>query len=342
VPPARALYRAIVAPVADLLHGAREIIIVPDGALFYLPFEALVADSDATEFLIERYAVSYAPSASGLERPGRRMHQPGRVLLALGNPDLSDPGQARSPAMQLLSGLPFRDAVVRDGRFVPLPHAATEVRRIRRGLGRGAASVYVGRRATESLLKRSARDFRIIHLATHFVLDDRQPLYSGLALAPDPDGGEDGFLQTYEVFNLDFNADLVVLSACNTALGRLSRGEGLVGTTRAFQYAGVPSLVVSLWSVDDAATSRLMQAFYRGLKAGRSKPAALREAKLEQLRAGGAKADPYYWAPFILIGDPGPLALPAGSAGLPVLPIALAAVVGLALALAWRRRARRT
>ncbi len=144
----------------------------------------------------------------------------------------------------------------------------------------------------------------MLHFATHFWNDDRQPLYSRIALA-------DGVLQTYEIFDAKLNAELAVLSACNTGLGKLRKGEGLIGISRAFLYAGVPSLVVSLWSVDDEATARIMGFFYRHLQAGSSKKQALRQAKLDYLDVSrGVKKDPFYWAPFILNGDWRPLALP--------------------------------
>jgi len=122
----------------------------------------------------------------------------------------------------------------------------------------------------------------------------------------------DDVLQTYEIFDAELNAELAVLSACNTGLGKLEKGEGLIGISRAFLYAGVPSLVVSLWSVDDEATARIMELFYEQLRSGASKKQALRKAKLDYLSdARGDKKDPFYWAPFILSGDWRPLALPA-------------------------------
>ena len=129
---------------------------------------------------------------------------------------------------------------------------------------------------SEALFKGEAQNYRILHLATHFLSDDRQPLYSKLALAPAEGSDEDGYLQVYEVLNTKLRAELVVLSACNTGLGRLQRGEGLLGATRAFLYAGVPSMVVSLWSVEDRAAAQIMERFYVHLKEGSDKREALR------------------------------------------------------------------
>ncbi len=120
-------------------------------------------------------------------------------------------------------------------------------------------------------------------------------------------------MQTYEVFDMKLNADLVVLSACNTALGKLSKGEGLIGISRAFLYAGVPGMVVSLWSVDDEATSIIMSNFYGHLKEGLCKNEALRLAKIDYLNESTSiKKDPFYWAPFILIGNWQPVPLESG------------------------------
>ncbi|MFQ5605986.1 MAG: CHAT domain-containing protein, partial [bacterium] len=116
-------------------------------------------------------------------------------------------------------------------------------------------------------------------------------------------GSEDGYLQTYEVYNLDLNADLAVLSGCNTGLGRLSRGEGLMGMSRAFLYAGVPSLVASLWPVNDESTAELMKHFYHNLRMGLPKNRALQKAKLALSRSEDWKRDPFYWGAFVLIGD---------------------------------------
>ena len=135
-------------------------------------------------------------------------------------------------------------------------------------------------------------------------------MYSRIVFAQDDDATQDGFLHTYEVFNLKLNADLITLGACETGLGKLSRGERLIGLTRAFMYAGAPSIVVSLWSVDES-TVELMKLFYQNLKDGMSKVEALRHAKLKLSKSEGifedgqqfSYANPFLWAPFVLIGN---------------------------------------
>ncbi len=131
----------------------------------------------------------------------------------------------------------------------------------------------------------------------------KKPDFSSLVLSKDTNSGEDGFLQATEIFNLNLNADLVVLSACQTGLGKLVRGEGMIGLTRAFMYAGTPAVMVSLWSVSDISTATLMGEFYRNLvKHNLNKTDALRKAQLALLK-DGKFAHPFYWAPFVLVGD---------------------------------------
>jgi CHAT domain-containing protein len=165
-------------------------------------------------------------------------------------------------------------------------------------------AVYLRDEATEENVKNSAAvgGSRRIHFATHGAISDERPQYSGLMLTLSESGKEDGLLQVYEIFNLKLNAELVVLSACETGLGKELRGEGVLGLARAFMYAGATSIVASLWRVADRSTADLMIGFYRELDRGAHKAEALRRAKLELIR-GGRYGHPYYWASFILIGE---------------------------------------
>jgi CHAT domain-containing protein len=156
---------------------------------------------------------------------------------------------------------------------------------------------------TKSVQDASAACGRELYFAVHGLISERQPQYSGLVLTLDDDPKEDGLLQVYEIFNLKLNADLVVLSACKTGLGKEVKGEGLIGLTRAFMYAGARSLVVSLWQVADPSTAELMVKFYGQLDGTSDKAEALRQAKLKVIQAN-RYAHPFYWAPFILVGEP--------------------------------------
>jgi CHAT domain-containing protein len=158
-----------------------------------------------------------------------------------------------------------------------------------------------------TLMSPALKQFSIVHLATHGILNDRNPELSGIVLSMVNERGEpeDGYLTLRDIYNLDLPADLVVLSACRTAIGKQVRGEGLLGLTRGFMYAGSPRVVASLWRVDDAATAELMKLFYRHMLGKSRTPAAaaLRKAKLEMMGAGGERGSPFYWAGFVLQGD---------------------------------------
>ena len=202
--------------------------------------------------------------------------------------------------------------------MTPLPATRSEVAAIAELYGEKAAT-YVGDAATEERAKGVASETRYLHFASHGLLDERFPLNSGLALTIPPEmkeGQDNGILQAWEIFErLRIDADLVVLSACETGLGKEMGGEGLVGLTRAFEYAGARSVVASLWSVSDETTAALMKLFYGYLEAGKSKDAALRQAQLDLIRGSIAVQDPdgratkfdashpFYWAAFQLNGD---------------------------------------
>jgi CHAT domain-containing protein/tetratricopeptide (TPR) repeat protein len=288
-------------PAGRYLQKGIELIIVPDHILFYFPFEILVTGTNGknVHYLIEQHPVSYAYSASLLNPKLRRERRVERDLLALGNPDFS--GEQDRGILDWVRSMASLKSIFRNNRFEPLPNAEVEVRAIANHFD--APAVYVGKQATEEIFKRTAGQFRYIHLATHFLNSDRQPMYSKIVMSQSNKEMEDGFLQTYEILELRLNADLVVLSGCDTGLGKLTQGEGLIGMTRAILHAGVPSTIVSLWPVEDESTSHFMAAFYRNLKAGLKKNLALQQAKIDMIHSPDSKRDPFYWGPFVLIGD---------------------------------------
>ncbi len=166
------------------------------------------------------------------------------------------------------------------------------------------SSVYTRNKAQESVVKATASQFQRIHLASHAFVNDAAPLLSSIVLAnPTLSSGDDGFLTAREIFDLDlWGVEVVVLSACNTARGQVQDGEGVIGLTWALFAAGCPTQVLSQWAVDDSSTATLMTRFYDGLAKGTGKSAALRQAAL-QVQSAPRHSHPYYWAPFILIGD---------------------------------------
>ncbi len=308
-------YQQVFKPLEIYLDDIDEIVVVPDDLLYYLPFEALIADTGSVlqrfdfknaRYLLHRFNIAYAPSVSVLNPALYGERQAEKNILAFGNPDYSRFNEAGA------------DTIEADERprydFVSLPNAENEVRAIGRQLGSSKSKVVTGSMATETEFRQNAAAYKVIHLATHYIVNDREPLYSNIILNRERQSEADGLLQPFEIFNLNLNADLVVLSACNTASGKLQRGEGIIGLSRAFQFAGVPSLVVSLWNVDDEATGIIMKHFYEFLSRGLKKNEALRNAKLAYLEsAEGDNYDPFYWAPFILIGSDNAINLPGYS-----------------------------
>jgi CHAT domain-containing protein len=291
------LYELLLAPAQAQLRGRNDVVIAPDSNLWDLPFQALVNNNG--RFLIEDAAISYAPSLTVLrEMTKRRLNQTAThaptTLLAFGNPV----SQAQT-ASQSRSSL-------RDGNLDPLPEAGEEVRALARLYGAERSRVYVGAEAREDRVKSEAARAGILHFTTHGTLNNAAPMYSYLTLA---EGGpnDDGLLEAWELMQLDLKADLVVLSACETARGRIGAGEGVIGFSWAMFIAGVPSTVVSQWKVESASTRDLMVNFHRSLISNKTKPTktdALRQAALKLMR-NPETSHPFYWAGFVLIGDGG-------------------------------------
>jgi CHAT domain-containing protein len=260
------LYDLLIAPVLPYLD-TKLLYISADSYLNYLPFEALKKDG---RFLVEDFAVAYTPSASVLKFCLDKNRYKRETVLALGNPNLKNPA--------------FR-----------LVHAENEVNGIK-GLF-AKVDVYAGDAATEGVVKLQGVDYDVLHFACHGELNLDDPMLTSLRLAPDAEN--DGYLHAGEVFDCDLTASLVVLSACNSALGELTSGNELMGLTRSFLYAGVPSIVASLWMVDDRSTSFLMRQFYTNLTT-MTKAEALQQAKLATMKE---YPDPFHWAAFCLQGD---------------------------------------
>ena len=292
----RELYRILIRPIrAALPPRGRLLTIEPHGPLFRLSFAALL-DENGT-YLIEKYPLHYTPAAAVLQftATSRKSDQAGRFLL-VADPSLSATAADSSP-------LP------------PLPGARREVQAIARLLQPGAATVLAGAEATEERFRSLLNDKTVIHLATHGIIRDDQPLDSFLALGAS--GSGDGRLTAQSIYGLDLQADLVVLSACRSGLGKIS-GDGIVGLARAFFYAGTSSVVATLWDVADEPAGRMMPQFYRALIRLPHKSRALRAAQLQllrDLRAGRvrvATADgevvlpehPLFWAAYVLLGEP--------------------------------------
>ncbi len=260
------LYTTLWAPLKSLV-ATPQVSIAPHGVLHYLPFAALW-NAQEKRYLAEEHEITYLPSASILPLLQQRQNPNQQRLLVAGNPDAT------------LSGAEIE---------------AQQIAEIY------ASEPLLGAAATEGAVTNQMVQADLIHLATHGVINSVNPLFTYLVLQPDPT--HDGNLELHEVFTLDLhNANLVVLSACETALGAQSRGDELVGLTRAFFQAGAPAVMTTLWPVDDAATTQLMVAFYKALQQGSTPATALRTAQLTLL-AEPQWQSPYYWAAFSLHGD---------------------------------------
>ena len=281
---ARALYERLLRPVAAQLRGKKIVCIVPDGPLWELPFQALQPKDG--EFVLDRHALYSAPSLTVLREMSSRTASPGNRLLALGNPVL--------PATRAKS-------VFRDLPLAPLPHTETEIRAIAALYGSRNSRVHLRAEAREEVVKSEAAAFDVLHFATHGVLDEQNALYSRLVFSPPASASEDGLLEAREIMRLDLRAGLAVLSACETARGRVSTGEGVIGMTWALFVAGVPATVVSQWKVDSTSTADLMIDLHRNLRVpGRTKAEALRNAAL---KTRAKYRHPFYWAPFVVLGS---------------------------------------
>jgi hypothetical protein len=261
------LYAALVRPLAERLAAFEQLIIVPHGPLHYLPFHALF---DGEHYLLEQHEISYLPSSS---------------LLRLPTHNESD---RRSAPSALVVGYSLHGA---------LPHALSEAEQVGAQL---SGTILLEEEATRANLEAQIATAGIVHLATHGEFRPNAPLFSSLYLA-------DGPLTAIDVFNLELNASLVTLSACQSGASAVGGGDELVGFSRAFLYAGAASLLMSVWRVEDQATARLMNRFYRALLQGLRKPAALRQAQLALRHGeeGDRYGHPYFWAPFFLAGDRG-------------------------------------
>ncbi len=332
----RELFSLLVAPAADALEAGERLLIIPDGPLHLLPFAALIrpsADDAASsetdparswQYLVEWKAIHSVLSPTVFAELAKR-RRPATLatageppmLVAFGDP-LYPESLRRGTETVSPVDLQVRSAPqLRNFDWQPLPYSRREVEEIS-GLHHNSRT-YVGAMATEERAKSIAGKARILHFATHSHFDGRFPMNSALVLTLPKDFPEDrdnGLLQAWEIFEtVRLDADLVTLSACRSALGEERDGEGLIGLTRAFQYAGARSVAATLWSVADRTTPELMVRFYRHLGSGKPKDEALRAAQIELIRGpiDGVGADgektlvdasaPYYWAAFQIIGD---------------------------------------
>lgn len=337
------LSRMVLSPLAAEL-GARRLLIVADGALQYVPFAALPEPSAKTgevdensQYLVCKHEIIYLPSASTLSvlrHETRRRAATTKRCAVFADPvfrrddgrikkSREDEKRETEPVPENASALPAsRDvnegALVRsaaeaglgpDRGFDSLPHTKDEAEAILSILGQEGTLVALGFEASRAnVLSADLSVYPILHFAGHGLVNSLHPELSGVVMSLFDEEGrpQDGFLRLYDIYNMRLAAELVVLSACQTALGREVKGEGLIGLTRGFMYAGAARVVASLWEVNDEATKDFMKLFYQGMESGESYTAALRQAQLkwlERYQEGRENRSPYYWAAFTIQGD---------------------------------------
>ncbi|MEM7101627.1 MAG: CHAT domain-containing protein [Bacteroidota bacterium] len=306
----RSLFNLLLSDIIDVDGVVDNLIVIPDGKFSNIPFEILLTEDVANKerqyaklpYLIRQTTISYGNSATLLV---------GTNNLIRGKRKEQFIGFA--PEYQFSSEeIAGYDLVSRDslGGLADLKFNIEETQKAA-SLFRGR--VFDGKDATESNFKKEALSSRIIHLAMHALVDNEAPSYSKLLFYPENESGEDGMLNTYELYNMQLGADLVVLSACNTGRGKLVKSEGVQSLARGFLYSGCPSIVNTQWTVDDESTSLLMQHFYKNLAQGKPKDLALKEAKITLLKESDpAIAHPYYWAGFVLNGNTSPIGSNSG------------------------------
>ncbi|MEO1055215.1 MAG: CHAT domain-containing protein, partial [Bacteroidota bacterium] len=332
---AYAIYRDYLKEVLDQIenNGIDHLICVTDAELGYLPFDILLTEEVEKGALDYRrfpylgldYTIRYSYSANLLVNKFNIVSGTGEVDFISFAPiytnqsfsQISDAGIGR-----------FRDAIV------PLEWNSQEANTISQYL---EGQVYLGQSATERTFKLNANRSKILHMAMHALVDDDQPMNSKLVFAQDNDSIEDGYLHTFELYNMELNAELAVLSACETGYGKMVKGEGIMSLAQAFSYSGVPSVVMSHWKVDDKATSEIMDLFYKNLSQGQSKSKALRNAKITFLEnADPATSNPFYWGSFVLIGDDNPIV--ENDVSLTLMVIIAALILTLVIFMLLRRR----
>ena len=301
----RQLYNALVLPIPETQYATR-LIIVPDGVLNLLPFEAL--RDQQGQYLVRSKTVSYVASGTILDTLQHADKEPPapKPLLAVGDVPYEDQGGAglRIPTPGSFRGRVERGIADLSGMALSdLPETREEVEQIGKIAGPDAV-LLMGKNATETAFKKESLDqFRVLHLAVHGFADTQYPERSALVLGADPKAGDDGLLQVREIIRLRLHAELTTLSACDTGIGKLQGQEGISNLVEAFLVAGSRSVVASLWSAEDTSAGALMERFYDRLARGEATSSALRGAKLDILMKFGEQLSPYYWAEFVSVGE---------------------------------------
>jgi tetratricopeptide (TPR) repeat protein len=317
------LYQMFIKPIEDNITGKEKLLIIPDGMLYSIPFEALISQEAQTDnftkldYLITQYDISYHYSANLWLRGVETVSSPTSTGFIAFAPVFSEQLQNGYIATRSIDELEVAEIDInylRSGsiteeenrkKFVPLPASEEEVRAIANLFKQknSTAHLYLHQEAKEEHLKTKAKDYKYVHIATHGWMDEERPILSGVAFSQPTDTvfKEDGILYAGEMYNLELNSDLVILSACESGIGKLVKGEGPLSLTRGLLYSGANNIIISLWAVSDIYTGKLMVDLYDNILSGRSYAKALRAAKLKMIE-DEKSSFPAKWSGFVLVG----------------------------------------
>ncbi|MCD4747562.1 MAG: CHAT domain-containing protein [Bacteroidales bacterium] len=296
------LYNKLLAPAQNIIHK-KKLIVICDDILGYIPFEALISNLPDTnkmnyrdlKYLIKEHCISYSPLATMRFNNYKKLSSL-KKLLAFA------PTYKNTEDLNKNIYLNSKDI---KHHLMPINNVKNEINRINKIFD---GDNFYDFEATELNFKSTAKDYDILHFAMHTLIDDENPMFSKLVFTINNDSIEDGFLNTYEIYNLDLNARLAVLSACKTGCGKLHKGEGILSLARGFIYAGVPGIVMTLWEVEDNSGTDIIEGLYKYLHKGKAKDEALTLAKLDYLKkADQLHSHPYFWSAYVIIGDITPL-----------------------------------
>jgi CHAT domain-containing protein/Tfp pilus assembly protein PilF len=297
VPRAYSLYKILLKPFEKEIEG-KNLILIPDGLLNLLPFEALITSNNLPlktdwailPYLINKHAISYSYSAELFVLRNKMKTIPTNQVLAYAP-------EYNNTIIEVPSSSKEGNENIQLGQLKGSEEEASEI------VFSFGGKAIEGKKATKSHFKDNAGKNCIIHLAMHTIIDNENPLYSKLVFTPYTDNHDKSFLNTYEIYNLKMQAPLVVLSACNTGYGKIMKGEGIISLARGFIFSGCPSLVITLWSIADRSSSNVMQSFYKNLKSNNDVDIALQNAKLEYIENADQRlSHPYFWAGYIQTG----------------------------------------
>lgn len=294
------LYKNLIQPIWKEIKASKQVVFVPHGVMNYLSFEMLAPQTNKKDFrklpyLLKNHHIQYAWSLSFYEKKHTQTYDHKYNYLGFA-PSFHDKNLAANTDNQSLN---YRD------NLIDLNYSESEITKANSFFN---GNIFIGNEASETSFQQLAPESKIIHLATHALANDQQPMHSGLVFSNQKDTMEDGYLNAYEIYNMKLSAELAVMSACNTGFGKLAEGEGVISLGRAFSYAGCKSVMMSLWMANDQSTSKLIGSFYENLDKGQRKDEALRNAKITYLEnADPFTAHPYFWAGIVGVGDMSPL-----------------------------------